>query len=247
MAFEMNHNRLFFQKTTNFYRNESLKEMAFKLVVKELVKHFKQGQEKKCVLAGISLECEQGKTYALAGVSGSGKSTLMHLCAGLDVPTSGQVLLNNKPLYDYCMQERARLVVLVPQKPLLIKELTVLENVMLSGQILGMSHEEAKLEACFYLRAVGLEETYSWKVGALSGGQQQRVAIARALVVKPAFLCADEPTGSLDEQTGKQIVELLLRCQKENGMGLIISSHNPLVIEQMEVVFVLKDGVLVPR
>ncbi len=247
MAFEMNHNRLFFQNMINFYHNESPKEMAFKLVVKELVKHFKQGHKNVSVLSGISLECEQGKTYALSGASGSGKSTLMHLCAGLDVPTSGSVFLNGKKLHDYPAHERARLVVLVPQHPLLIKELTVLENVMLSGQILGMSTDKARIEAQRYLKAVGLEETHAWKVGALSGGQQQRVAIARALLVNPAFLCADEPTGSLDELTGKLIIELLLRCQKENGMGLIISSHNPLVIEQMEVVFNLTSGLLASR
>lgn len=217
--------------------------MPFKLIVKEVVKRFKQGSE-KTVLAGVSFECEQGKTYALSGVSGSGKSTLMHLCAGIDVLTEGFIFLNDKLLHTYSSEERARLIVLVPQKPLLIKELNVLENVALAGQLVGLSEKEAMIEAAYFLEQVGLGDMKDFLTGALSGGQQQRVALARALLVKPAFLCADEPTGSLDEETGKQIITLLLKFQKETGMGLIVSSHNPWVIEQMEVVFVLKDGIL---
>ncbi len=217
--------------------------MPFKLIVKEVFKRFKQGSE-KTVLAGVSFECEQGKRYALSGVSGSGKSTLMHLCAGIDVPTEGFICLNDKPLHTYSSEERARLIVLVPQKPLLIKELNVLENVALAGQLVGLSEKEAIIEAAYFLEQVGLGDMKDFLTGALSGGQQQRVALARALLVKPAFLCADEPTGSLDEETGKQIITLLLKFQKKTGMGLIVSSHNPWVIEQMEVVFVLKDGIL---
>lgn len=217
--------------------------MPFKLIVKEVVKRFKQGSE-KTVLAGVSFEFKQANTYALSGVSGSGKSTLMHLCAGIDVPTEGSIYLNDKPLHTYSSEERARLIVLVPQKPLLIKELNVLENVALAGQLVGLSEKEAMIEAAYFLEQVGLGDMKDFLTGALSGGQQQRVALARALLVKPAFLCADEPTGSLDEETGKQIITLLLKFQKETGMGLIVSSHNPWVIEQMEVVFVLKDGIL---
>ena len=218
--------------------------MPFKLIVEEVFKCFKQGPEKQ-VLSGISFECEQGKRYGLAGVSGSGKSTLMHLCAGIDTPTKGSIYLQGSDLHTYSESERAKLVVLVPQKPLLIKELSVVENVALAGELLGMPKKQAMEEAAYYLEQVGLTGFEDFLTGALSGGQQQRVALARALLVKPVFLCADEPTGSLDEQTGKQIIALLLKFQKETGMGLIISSHNPWVIEQMEVVFVLKNGILV--
>lgn len=243
----MNNNKLLLQRALIFISSESPKEMAFKLIVKEVVKQFKQGTEKKTVLDGVSFVCEQGKTYGLVGASGSGKSTLMHLCAGLDMPTTGQVFLQDGGRQLYVAPTRAAQVVLVTQKPLLIKELSVLENVALSAKILGVEDKEADERAHEYLEKVGLADMRFTSVGALSGGQQQRAAVARALAVKPAFLCADEPTGSLDEETGQELIELLLACQKENNMGLLISSHNAAVIAQMEVVFVLKDGILVTR
>lgn len=219
--------------------------MDFKLIVKEVVKDFKQGAATKKILDTVSFECEQKKTYALSGASGSGKSTLMHICAGLDVPTAGDVLIGSRSIFSYTLQERAQKIVLVTQKPLLIKELNVLENCMLAGQVLGLSEHEARTRSLQYLNAVGLSGLENMQIGALSGGQQQRLAVARALVVKPAFLLADEPTGALDEHTGQQLIALLLDVQKKEGMGLLISSHNPAVIAQMEVVFALKDGILV--
>lgn len=220
--------------------------MLFKLELSQVSKAFGNENFNKQVVKGVSVTFEQGKTYALVGASGSGKSTLMHIIAGLDVPTEGMILLQDKDLFSYCSQDRAQQVVLVTQVPFLIKELTVLENVVLAGAVIGMSQHEAHERAVFYLAAVGLFGLEKWNVGALSGGQRQRVCIARALVVKPKFLCADEPTGALDEKTGEKIIELLLDHQKSEGMGLIISSHNPAVVEQMGVVFTLKDGILLP-
>jgi len=199
------------------------------------------------VINGVSLTLHTGKTYALMGASGSGKSTLMHLISGLDAPTSGSVQYGQKEMSTYRPAERAQQVVLVTQFPFLIKELNVLENIELAGHIAGLSATLVKEQALFYLVAVGLFEARHWHVGALSGGQRQRVCMARALLVKPQFLCADEPTGALDEKTGQQIIELLLAHQKQDGMGLLISTHNTAVAEQMEVVFALKDGILVPR
>jgi ABC-type lipoprotein export system ATPase subunit len=221
--------------------------MVFKLELSEVSKSFGKGSSQKSVVDRVTVTFEEGKTYALTGASGSGKSTLMHLVAGLDVPTTGTVFLHAKNLSAYRSQERARLVVLVTQTPFLIKELTVLENIEIAGLVVGLSKAEAHERALFYLTAVGLFDTKGWNVGALSGGQRQRVCIARALIVKPKFLCADEPTGALDEKTGTTIIQLLLDHQKNEGMGLIISSHNPTVVEQMELVFALKDGILVPH
>ena len=221
--------------------------MMFKLELSEVSKSFGNESSEKPVVDRVTVTFEQGKTYALVGASGSGKSTLMHIIAGLDVPTKGTVFLQNKNLSSYCSQGRAQAVVLITQTPFLIKELTVLENITLAGLVIGMSKAEAQERALFYLAAVGLYETGEWNVGALSGGQRQRVCSARALVVKPKFLCADEPTGALDEKTGAAIIQLLLDHQKSEGMGLIISSHNPAVVEQMELVFALKDGILASR
>ena len=221
--------------------------MMFKLELSDVSKLFGKKSSEKSVVDRVTVTFEEGKTYALTGVSGSGKSTLMHIIAGLDVPTTGTVFLHNKDLSSYSSHERAQLVVLVTQTSFLIKELTVLENIVLAGLVIGISKTEAQASALFYLAAVGLFDAQAWNVGALSGGQRQRVCIARALMVKPKFLCADEPTGALDEKTGNAIIQLLLDHQKNEGMGLIISSHNPAVVEQMEVVFALKDGILVPR
>ena len=221
--------------------------MVFKLKLHEVSKSFGSGNFKKSVIDRVTVTFEEGRTYALKGVSGSGKSTLMHSIAGLDSPTTGTVFLQNKDFSLYSSQERARLVVLVTQVPFLIKELTVLENIALAGLVIGMSKVQSYERASFYLAAVGLFDMQSWNVSALSGGQRQRVCIARALVVKPKFLCADEPTGALDEKTGSAIIQLLLDHQKNEGMGLIISSHNPAVVEQMELVFALKDGILLPH
>ncbi len=221
--------------------------MVFKLKLQGVSKSFGENPSKKTVVDNVSILFEEGKTYGLMGASGSGKSTLIHLIAGLDNPSQGAILLQDKKISLYDSQERARLVVLVTQVPFLIKELTVLENVALAGLVAGLSKTEVQDRALFYLAAVGLFETQRWNVGALSGGQRQRACIARALVVKPKFLCADEPTGALDEKTGQAIIQLLLDHQKNEGMGLLISSHNPVVIEQMEVVVALKDGILVPH
>jgi ABC-type lipoprotein export system ATPase subunit len=228
-----------------FYLSESLIEMDFKLIVKEVVKDFKQGGTTKKILYTISFICDQKKTYALSGASGSGKSTLMHICAGLDTPTTGDVLIGGHSIFSYTYKERAKKIALVTQKPLLIKELNVLENCMLAGQAVGLSERQARMQSMHYLNQVGLSGMDTLQVGALSGGQQQRLAVARALVVKPAFLLADEPTGALDEHTGQQLITLLLDVQKKENMGLLISSHNPAVISQMEVVFALKNGILV--
>lgn len=221
--------------------------MVFKLKVVDAIKTFFNDGLKKTVINNVSVLFEEAKTYALIGASGSGKSTLMHIIAGLDCPSSGAVFLDGKDLSLYPTQERAQAVVLVTQFSFLIKELTVLENVTLAALIVGVPKTEAQERALFYLEAVGLFALQAWNVSALSGGQRQRVCIARALVVKPRFLCADEPTGALDEKTGQAIIQLLLDHQKEDGMGLIISSHNSAVVEQMEVVFALKDGILVPH
>src|SRR5262249_16379625 len=134
---------------------------------------------------------------------------------------------------------------LVFQYPYLIKELTVLENVMLKGLIAGKNNTECSQEAHILLEEVGLaDKTYSYP-GQLSGGQQQRLALARALMNRPHFLLADEPTGNLDMQTGKTIIDLIKKAQTQWSMGIIISSHDASVAQEMEKIFELKDGFLV--
>lgn len=200
------------------------------------------------ILNNISVVFTQGTTYAITGASGSGKSTLLHILSGLDVPTHGHVYLNDtcidtldKRLHSQLLQESFGLVF---QLPYLIAELSVVENVMLKGIISGQSRDTCLEKAHKLLTRIGLESKAEANPLSLSGGQQQRVAIARALFNKPVFLFADEPTGNLDEKTGHAIIDFLLECQQQWGMGMIISSHDAYVAQAVQHVLHLHEGQL---
>lgn len=211
-------------------------------------KKFMQGKQEIIVLNNIDSMFVQEKSYAITGISGSGKSTFIHIIAGLDSPTTGNILYNNVSLQTLTAAELAQFlnksIGLVFQSPHLIRELSVIENIILPGLIGGRTRTDCEKKAINLLHKVGLSEKKDSKIGELSGGQQQRVAIARALFNEPAFLIADEPTGNLDLATGKTIVDLLLSCQQEWGMGLIISSHDDYVAEKMDEIYTLSEGKL---
>ncbi len=219
------------------------------IVAQGVAKSFVQGDVRTEVLRDVTIAFQQGHTYAIMGVSGTGKSTLMHILAGIDVPTEGEVLFNDRSLRTLNKRERKyflnRSVGLLFQSPYLIRELSVLENVVFPALISGDSRCKAISKARVLLQEVGLSEREKSCPSALSGGQQQRIAIARALINKPAFLLADEPTGNLDIITGRRIVDLLLDCNKKWGMGLIITSHDAYVAQSMEKVFQLSRGQIV--
>jgi lipoprotein-releasing system ATP-binding protein len=214
----------------------------------QVKKSFRQGQNTVEVLCDLNTQFQQGFSYAITGVSGSGKSTLLHLLAGIDTPTAGHIYLNGHDLATMKTTAREEMlhktIGLVFQLPYLIAELSVIENVMLKGLIEGRTTPQCRKQALYLLEMVGLATQAERSPASLSGGQQQRVAIARAIFNKPAFLIADEPTGNLDEATGNTIVELLLFCQTEWKMGIIVSTHNLSVAGQMDVVFELKDGTI---
>ncbi len=218
------------------------------LATHDLKKSFIQGDEQLEILKGVSVDFQQGKTYALLGSSGTGKSTFMHLLAGLDTPSSGSVSFAGKDLATFTAAQRHEFlnksVGLVFQLPYLIQELSVLENVQFKGLLAGKTPAECAEKAHVLLQQVGLEKKAFSKPGALSGGQQQRVAIARAIFNEPAFLLADEPTGNVDVQTGKRIVDVLLSCKDQWGMGIIISSHDAYVAETMGTSYRLQNGLL---
>ena len=192
----------------------------------------------------------QKKSYAITGISGSGKSTFIHILAGLDTPTTGTVLFNDAILHTFSPTQREHFlnksIGLVFQSPHLIKELSVIENIIIPGLIQGRSHNDCENKAIKLLKKIELLDKKNSKIGELSGGQQQRVAIARALFNDPAFLIADEPTGNLDLATGKNIIDLLLSCQEEWGMGIIVSSHDEYVAEKMNETYELHEGILQP-
>lgn len=222
--------------------------MENNLRVLDLYKSYTQANVTVQVLSGITASFAQGRSYAITGMSGSGKSTLIHLLAGLDQPTRGVVLYNNQDINSFGENQKSdflnKSLGLVFQYPYLIKELTILENVMVKGLIAKTTTSDCADQALALLHEVGLKEKAYAYPGQLSGGQQQRVALARALMNKPAFLLADEPTGNLDQKTAFSILGLIKNAQQEWGMGLIISSHDAVISQQMDEVYEVINGLL---
>ena len=183
------------------------------------------------ILDDINFSLQSGQSLAIVGVSGSGKSTLLGLLAGLDVASSGRVLLDNIDLNTLDEDGRARLrnqrVGFVFQSFQLLKSLTALENVMLPLELAGVA--QAGKIATDRLADVGLAERLGHYPNQLSGGEQQRIAIARAFSASPKILFADEPTGNLDQKTAKTIIELLFRLNREHGTTLILVTHDPAI------------------
>lgn len=223
-------------------------ECIDKLITKEVYKDFFQGGKVTHVLNGVNAEFEKGKTYAITGVSGSGKSTLLHILGGLDLPTSGNVLLNNTDIYSLKSSTKERLLNqkfgFVFQFHYLIKEVTVIENIIVVGLIQGQARQACLERAEELLIKMGLQDKCNNYPGQLSGGQQQRVAIARAIFNKPCFLFADEPTGNLDKQNAQAVIDLMIKAQSDWGMGVVLCSHDPDVYNRMGRVYKLHDGIL---
>ncbi len=179
------------------------------------------------ILKGITLQIKAGESVAIVGASGSGKSTLLGLLAGLDLPSSGRVWLNECEITQLDEDARAQLrgecVGFVFQSFQLLPSLTALENVMLPLELMG--RDDALSAAREYLRRVGLGERETHYARQLSGGEQQRVAIARAFANTPKILFADEPTGNLDTATGAHIIDLLFDLNRESGTTLVLVTH----------------------
>ena len=180
------------------------------------------------ILHSLNLDIQSGESVAILGASGSGKSTLLGLLAGLDYPSSGQVLINGVDLFSLDEDSRAalrgRMLGFVFQSFQLLPNFTALENVMLPLELSGSNDARAMSENI--LARVGLAQRLSHYPNQLSGGEQQRVAIARAFVTKPSLLLADEPTGNLDTETGAQVIDLLFELNREQGATLLLVTHD---------------------
>lgn len=200
------------------------------------------------VLDNISMSFSQGLSYAIMGVSGTGKSTLLHILSGVDIPTQGTVLLHGIQVSTQSQISRsqsiAKLIGVSFQNPYLIAELTALENVALAGLVVGDLPQVAYERANTLLTRLQIEHKGSLDVLTLSGGQQQRVALARALYHTPQFLIADEPTGSLDEQSARVVIDLIASFCTEFGVGVIISTHDAAMAEKMQYRYKLHNGAL---
>ena len=200
------------------------------------------------ILRDIDFSLNAGETAAIVGASGSGKSTLLAILAGLDTPSSGQVVLSGQSLFDLSEDERAALraqhVGFVFQSFQLMANLSALENVMLPLELSGV--RGARALATEMLGRVGLGQRLSHYPRVLSGGEQQRVALARAFVVKPAVLLADEPTGSLDFATGENVMQLMFELNKELGTTLVLVTHDQAIAERCQRKITIEAGQVVP-
>ncbi len=220
-------------------------EEAPVIIAHDITKVYKMGEMEVHALRGVSLEIKRGEVVAIMGASGSGKSTLMNTLGCLDLPTSGEYILDGEIVADLDDDQlaniRNRKVGFVFQSFNLLPRSTALSNVELPLRYSGTSGGR-KEKARQALESVGLGDRMLHRPTELSGGQQQRVAIARALVNDPAILMADEPTGNLDSKVGQEIMDLLLNLNKEKGTTLIIITHDRKIASQTERIIRLHDG-----
>ena len=214
------------------------------LRVTNLKKTFTSASKTLTVLDSITFELESGSSCAIVGPSGSGKTTLLGICAGLDLPSSGKVYLNDIPIFELNEDERAQIrndyVGFIFQTFQLIPTLTALENVMVPLELRGLTG--IKDQAVNWLERVGLGDRMDHYPSQLSGGEQQRVAIARAFITNPVMLFADEPTGNLDTETGEIIENLLFELNREAGTTLLLVTHNLTLADECNRIIKIRSG-----
>lgn len=218
-----------------------------KIIEAEKIGYVYQSKYQKTrALTEVSCSFERGKVYAITGKSGSGKSTFLSLLAGLDVPTEGNLYIEGKDIREIDRDAyRMNRASVIYQAFHLFPLLTVLENVMFPMQLQHVSKKEMKERAQAFLSKVGLADTLYGKMpNMVSGGEQQRAAIARAMASGGQILLADEPTGNLDSQNEKVIVELLCKLAHEDNYAVIVVTHNDAVAAAADVVYGMTDGVL---
>ena len=215
---------------------------------KHITKDFRLGDTTTKVLKNISLQVMQGEFVSIMGPSGSGKSTLLYILGGLDVPTSGHVLLNGTDIFRFGDEKMSRIrrqkIGFVFQFYNLIPNLNVEENIMLPLLLDGKKMGSYKKQLNQILEIIGLSNRRKHTPRELSGGQQQRVAIARALIGNPEILFADEHTGNLDSKTGAEIMNLLREINQNGGQTIIMVTHSPEAAKSSSRVITVQDGVI---
>jgi putative ABC transport system ATP-binding protein len=202
-------------------------------------------------VTGASMTVRRGEVVAIEGPSGSGKTTLLGLLAGLEQADGGTVRVLGHDLAQLSAPERARLrrsrIGIVFQAFGLVPSLDALENVALPLRLAGVPAADARARASQALAGVGLADVASHRVAELSGGERQRVGVARAVVIEPSLILADEPTGNLDERTGRSVVDLLGRHARETGAAVVIVTHDPISASAAQRRYAMADGVLSER
>ncbi len=204
--------------------------MSSVLECRGIVKTFHDGDRELRILRGLYFDVQKGEILAISGSSGAGKSTLLHIMGTLDVPTAGELFYNGELVSGMSKSKvnslRNEDIGFVFQFYHLLAEFTAVENVMMPGISQGRPRKECLARAEELLTKVGLTERMTHKPGKLSGGEQQRVAIARALYNNPSVVLADEPTGNLDEETGREIVDLIWELNEVDGVTVVFVTHD---------------------
>lgn len=214
------------------------------LEVNELTKIYGNGDNQVIALDHVSFQVKKGEFVAIVGASGSGKSTLMNLIGGIDRPTSGEVIVDGRRIFD--MNEsalaifRRRNIGIIYQFYNLIPNLTVDENIMLPCLLDNRKPDAQKLSKI--VEMTGLSHRRNHLPGELSGGQQQRVSVGRALINDPAFILADEPTGNLDSKAGRKIIETLVTANRKSNQTLILITHDEKIALQADRILTISDG-----
>ena len=210
---------------------------------------YTEGSNQTSILSNLMLDVKSGESIAILGPSGCGKSTLLNLIAGLDTPSSGDVLINNSNITKLNEQDRTELRAntfgFVYQFHHLLKDFSSVYNVAMPLLIKGIDKESAIAQSEKLLTRVGLENRLNHKPSELSGGERQRVAIARAMVVEPDCLLADEPTGNLDAKNAKDVLELILELDENNTSSLVIVTHDQDIAKKMNRTLTLSNQQLI--
>ena len=210
---------------------------------------YTEGSNQTSILSNLRLEVKSGESIAILGPSGCGKSTLLNLIAGLDTPSSGDVLINNSNITKLNEQNRTELRAntfgFVYQFHHLLNDFSSVYNVAMPLLIKGVDKESAIAQSEKLLTRVGLENRLNHKPSELSGGERQRVAIARAMVVEPDCLLADEPTGNLDAKNAKDVLELILELDEDNTSSLVIVTHDQGIAKKMNRTLTLSNQQLI--
>ena len=207
---------------------------------------YNEGKNKTSVLKNLNFEIKSGETTAIIGQSGCGKSTLLNLMAGLDTPTEGEVLITNTNISEISEKDRTELraknLGFVYQFHHLLNDFSSLYNVALPLLIIGVDKSDALLQSKKILTKVGLENRLNHKPSELSGGERQRVAIARAMITEPTCLLADEPTGNLDAENAKEVLELIIELNTNKTTALLIVTHDLSIANKMGRKLTLTNG-----
>lgn len=219
------------------------------LEVKQICKVYRPDKEVEVVaLDDVSLEIGQGEFVVISGPSGSGKTTLLNIIGGLDLPSAGEVILDGKQLTGLSENELSQIrrdqIGFVFQAYNLLPVLTARENIEYVMQLQGTSKEKCLARSLEVAEKLGIETLLEKQPHQLSGGQQQRVAVARAVAATPKLLLADEPTANLDSKTAFALIDMMEKLNREEGVTIIFSSHDPMVIDKARRSVVLRDGKL---